>query len=92
MTSFRYKRSIPIRYEDQGFIYFLSKRYRQLSAAERKQVRSICAKVGGDHKEALLEFVTTDTEAAAVCAKYYISESTLERAVRRYYIAFAQHL
>ena len=92
MAAFRFKRAIPVSYDRQGFIFFTSKRYRELSAEERKRIRQLCAKAGGEHRDALLEFVTTDTTSALVCAKHYLSESTLERAVKRYYIAFAQIL
>lgn len=87
---FRFKRSIPLNYDQQGFIYFTSKRYRELTPPERKQIRELCRKAGGEHREALFAFVTTNTDAATVCAEHFLSESTLERAVRRYYIAFAQ--
>lgn len=89
---FRFKKSIPVSYDHQGFIYFTTKRYRELTAEERKRIRQIAAKAGGEHREALLEYVTTGTDAATVCARHFLSESTLERAVRRYYIAFAQQL
>lgn len=89
---FRFKRSIPVSYDQQGFIYFTSKRYRELTPAERKRIRLLAAKTGGEHRDALLEYVTTDTDAATVCARHFLSESTLERAARRYYIAFAQQL
>lgn len=88
MAVFRFKKAIPVSYDRQGFIYFFSRRYRELGAEERKRIRQICAKAGGEYREAVLEFVTTSAGAAAVCMKHNISVSTLERAVRRYYIAF----
>lgn len=92
MAAFRFKRAIPVSYDRQGFIFFTSKRYRELSAEERKRIRQICAKAGGEYREAVLEFVTTGAGAAAVCVKHNVSASTLERAVRRYYIAFNELL
>lgn len=47
---------------------------------------------GGEYWKALFEFVTTDTGAAEICRKHYISASTLERAVRRYYVKYAELL
>ena len=85
---FRFKRSIPVEYSRQGYIYFVSKRYKELTAAERRQLRELCRKAGGEYHQALLEYVTTENGAAAICTKYYLSISTLERLVRRYYIAF----
>ena len=86
---FRFKKGIPVSYADQGYIYFYSKRYRRLPQKERRKIETLCAEAGGEYREALLEFVTTDSGAVAVCAKHYISQSTLERAVRKYYRLFA---
>ena len=90
---FRYKKSIPeVGYEDQVYIYAWSRRYRRLKAADKRRIEGLCMEAGGEHYQALLEFVTTDTGSAMVCTKYYISPSTLERAVRRYYLEFAKTL
>ena len=89
---FRFKKSIPVDYDQQGYIYFLSRRYKVLPAAERRQIRELCRKAGGEYREALLEFVTTNAGVTAVCTKHYLSASTLERAVRRYYIEFSRML
>ena len=43
-------------------------------------------------RQGLFEFVTTDAGATAVCMKHFLSRSTLERAVRRYYESFPQNL
>lgn len=89
---FRYKKAIPVDYDTQGYIYFLSKRYRDLPAAARRRIDGICHRAGGEHHQALLEFVTTDAGATGVCSRHYLSQSTLERAVRRYYIEFEKIL
>lgn len=90
---FRRKRSIPeVSYDDQGYIYFYSKRYRRLSAREKRRIEGLCRLAGGEHYQALLDFVTTDLGITAVCTKHFVSESTLQRAVRRYYMEFAEKL
>lgn len=89
---FRFKKSIPVGYDLQGYIYFTSRLYRHLPASRRKQILNLCAQAGGEYYQALFDFVTTEAGAAAVCAKHFLSLSTLERIVRRYYIAFAQEL
>lgn len=89
---FRFKKAIPVDYDTQGYIYFLSKRYRDLPAAVKRRIESLCKEAGGEHYKALLEFVTTDAGAATVCSRYYLSQSTLERAVRRYYMEFEKQL
>jgi len=90
-TVFRIKKSIPeVSYDDQGYIYFYSKRYRRLTEREKRRIEGLCMEAGGEHYQALLEFVTTGLGITSVCAKHYVSESTLQRAVRRYYIAFSK--
>ena len=85
---FRFKRNLPIGYDRQGYIYFASKMYSQLPDHQRKIIRAVCAEAGGEYKEAVFDFVTTDHGATQVCMTHHISESTLERAVRKYYILF----
>jgi len=85
---FRYKKSIELDYDRQGYVYFTSRRYRSLPGKDREKIRSLCRSVGGEHHRALFAFVTTDMGAAEVCTKHYLSPSTLERMVRQYYMAF----
>lgn len=89
---FRYKKSVPVGYEKQGYIYFRSRLYKRLPRKGQDQILRLCMEAGGEYYQALFEFVTTDAGAYTVCAKHYLSESTLERAVRRYYIAFAERI
>ncbi len=90
---FRFKKSIPVDYDTQGYIHFLSLRYKKLTEREQRRIRSLCrSAAGSEYYPALLEFVTTGADPVAVCGKYFISQSTLERIVRKYYIRFAQSL
>lgn len=90
MSKFRYKRGIPVDYDRQGYIYFTSRRYKRLAPAKRKKIDELCRLTGGDYAPALKQFVTTDTGAEEICRKYFLSQSTLERMVKRYYIAFSE--
>lgn len=89
---FRYKKSIPLPYARQGYIYFTSRGYLALAPEQQAAIRRLCREVGGPHGRALFEFVTTDATATVVCMKHYISESTLHRMVRRYYMEFPDSL
>lgn len=90
MGKFRFKRGIPLEYDLQGYIYFVSRRYKHLTLSKRRKIDELCAKAGGEYEAALKEFVTTDQGAAEVCGKHFISQSTLERIVKRYYITFSE--
>lgn len=89
---FRYKKRVPVSYERQGYIYFASRLYRELTEEQQRKLLNLCLQCGGEHYQALFEFVTTDAGATAVCMKHFLSRSTLERAVRRYYESFPQNL
>ena len=89
---FRFKKSVPVEYDLQGYIYFSSKLCRTLPVAEQNRIQNLCVEAGGEYYQALYEFVTSDMGAAAVCRKYFLSQSTLERMVRKYYIMFAESI
>ena len=87
---FRFKKSVPVSYERQGYVYFASLLYREMPEQAQQEILNLCLECGGEYYQALFEFVTTDAGATSVCMKHYISRSTLERAVRRYYERFPQ--
>lgn len=89
---FRYKKSIPVPYTVQGYIYFSSRMYAALDAEQQKKILNLCLETGGEHYQALFEFVTTDAGATAVCRKHFLSQSTLERVVKKYYVRLAEEL
>ena len=90
--AFRYKKSVPVDYDLQGYIYFASRRYKSLPPERQHRIWNLCVEAGGEYYQALFEFVTSDVGATAVCRKYFLSQSTLERIVRRYYILFSETL
>ena len=92
MGKFRFKRAVPVDYDLQGYIYFTSRRYKRLPKGKREKIDRLCRRCGGEFGDAIREFVTTDAGAALICQKYFISQSTLERMVRKYYVAFANEL
>lgn len=89
---FRFKRSVPVSYDRQGYIYFYSRLFRTLPAKKQARIRYLCQDAGGQYSEALLDYVTGNMSAPEVCAKYYISQSTLDRVVRKYYVIFPRSL
>lgn len=90
---FRYKPSIPVSYERQGYIYFRSLQYPNMSAKEKERIRGLCAIAGGGNEQALLEYVTTGDSVKAVCHRHFIASPTsIYRALKRYYELFPQDL
>lgn len=88
---FRVKRSIPVSEVRQGYIYYVSLLYPELSPKRQAQIREICRRAGGDYADAVLEFVTTSHGAVEVSLRHFISRETLDRAVRRYYELFPKN-
>jgi len=62
---FRYKRGVKADYNRQGYIYFTSRRYRELDEAAQQKILNLCLEHGGEYYQALFEFVTTDARAPA---------------------------
>ena len=89
---FRFKRSVPVSYDRQWYIYFKSRLYEQLPPAEQQAIVNLCLECGGEYYRALFQFVTTDAGATNVCMQHHLSRSTLERAVRRYYERFPREI
>ncbi len=89
---FRMKKGIPVSYERQGYIYFASRLYPELGQKDQQKILNLCLENGGEYYQALFEFVTSNQGAELVCQRHHLSRSTLERAVRRYYMAFPQKL
>lgn len=89
---FRFKKSVDADYNRQGYIYFTSRNYQNLPEKRQRKIADLCLRAGEEYHAALFEFVTTDAGATAVCMRHHLSQSTLERAVRRYYEQFPRWL
>ena len=89
---FRFKKSVPVSYDRQGYIYFASRLYEELPPRAQQVIVNLCLECGGEYYQALFEFVTTDAGATSVCMQHHLSRSTLERAVRRYYEHFPREI
>lgn len=55
---------------------------------KREQIEAHCRNVGGEHWRALFAYVTSDKGLTAICMRFYVSESTLKRRIKRYYEEF----
>lgn len=90
---FRYKPSIPVPYDRQGYIYFKSLTYRDMTPSQQARIRGLCERTAGSLSQALLEYVTTGDSVKSVCQRYYIASPTsIYRALKRYYVHFPADL
>jgi hypothetical protein len=89
---FRYRRGIHIGYNRQGYIHFQSLLYPELSPEDQETIRQLCKDAGGQYWRALLEYVTTPANSPYIQMKHNVSESTLCRVTREYYLRFPQKL
>lgn len=88
-TMFREWKGAKVSYNWQGYIFFVSRNYKELSREKRALIDALCLKIGGeDYAAALKEFMTSDRSAVSVCMRHYLSKGTLYRYVRRYYEEF----
>ena len=89
---FRPKTSLPLSYERQGYIYFISKNYKALPPEKRQRIVELCYEAGGEYHKALFAYVTTDDSVTKICLQHHIDDNTLHRAVNRYYMNFPKVL
>lgn len=89
---FRFRQGVKLGYDRQGYVYFVSKCFKALPSEQQEKIRRLCRECGGQHSEALFEFMTTDTTATAVTMKHYLSRATLYRIVRKYYEKFPRSI
>lgn len=89
---FRFKSGVDVGYNRQGYIYFTSRLYKELSPEDQQAILNLCLEHGGPYYQALFEFVTTDASATAITLKHSISRATLYRMVRKYYENFPEKL
>ena len=90
--TFGWKKSIPLSYERQGYIFFVCRAWKDLPANQRRQIEQTAEQACGEYAKAVLRFVTTDDGETRITTRYNLSEATLRRAVRRFYLAFPRHL
>ena len=87
---FRFRKSVPLSRDRQGYIYYFSRLYKSLDESDRTFIKKLCKEAAGENWRAVLDVVTGKLSCRAACSKHYISESTLERGIRKYYIAYGK--
>jgi hypothetical protein len=88
MYRFKYKKGIPLPYDRQGYVYFVSKNYRFLPPKRRQRIDRLIEEIGRSYADALRAFVIRGETSSAIESEYYCSSSQLYRLVREYYLRF----
>ncbi len=85
---FKYMRSVPLSYQQQGAIWFACQTFRQQTPETQARIRAICTRVGGGDgmkRRAILAYMTTRIGWRECCTRYYVSDSTLDRLRKAFY-------
>lgn len=85
VVGFRFWPSVKRDYADQGAIFFACRRYAKLSRREQQRIDELIDQAGGEYADALREYLLTTAGWQVVCRRWYVSENTLRRCVRRFY-------
>lgn len=85
--------AVPLSYEEQGLIYFTCRDYKRQPEAVKKRVRRVCARCAdGDaaKEKAIFTFMTTRVSWRECCDRHFISDATLDRLRRRFYVLWGE--
>ncbi len=92
MKKFKYMPSCPLSYQEQGAIWFTCQTYRRQPEEIRAKIKAVCTRVaGGDgmKRKAILCFMTTRASWRECCDRHFISDDTLNRLRKAFYMEFA---
>ncbi len=82
---FRKRKGINLSYPMQGFVCFSCLTYDAQPNNIKSKINRLCDVVGGEFRDALFEFVTTEKSAVEIGLKYYVSESKLYDMRKKFY-------
>ena len=69
----------------QGFVCFSCLTYDAQPQRVKNKINNLCDKVGGEYRDALFEFVTTEKTVTEIGLKYYVSETKLYNMRKKFY-------
>lgn len=76
-------------YHTQLKIFATCLNYSDETEEVRQKINKLCEEIGGVHKEALLEAVTTEEPIMKISMDHFLDESWLCRLCKRFYQAFS---
>ena len=85
---FKKMRSIRRTYDEQGYICFLCRTYNRQPDHVKRKIDALCCDIGGIHKDALFDLVTSRKTAQEISHKRHLSLSVLYELRKRFYENF----
>ncbi|MBE6648823.1 MAG: hypothetical protein E7614_04805 [Ruminococcaceae bacterium] len=82
---FRKKRGINLSYPMQGFVCFSCLTYDAQPKTVKNKINKLCDEIGGEFRDALFEFVTTEKTVTEISLKHYVSETKLYNMRKKFY-------
>lgn len=90
---FKFMPSCPMSYVQQGVVYFTCQSFSLQTPEVQTKIRAICTECGGGDgmkRKAILTYMTTKISWQECCDRYYISDATLDRLRRRFYMLWRE--
>ncbi len=82
---FRKRRGISLSYPMQGFICFSCLTYDAQPISVKSKIDNLCDEIGGEYRDALFEFLTTEKTVTEISLKHYVSETKLYNLRKKFY-------
>ncbi len=79
-------RGIPLPEEKQGLVRYTCLCYRELPKYSQEKIQRLCAEAGGAYSAALWEVMCTRETVTAIALRHHVSEMTLYRARKEFYV------
>lgn len=89
---FKKMKSLNMSYNKQGLIYFTCANFDSQPPEVQDKILNLCMKIGKEYYQALFDMMTTGKGVLEISNKYYISESTVFRLKRKFYIEWEKEV
>ena len=85
---FRKLQGVGLPESKQGLIYYTCLNYAGQPEYIRRKIEKLCQSAGGEYAPALFELVTNGGSVTAAAARWHMSEETLKRLRRSFYLGW----
>lgn len=85
VQKFKMLSSVKKSYEQQGEIFFCCRNYAHQPPSVRRKIDGLCRRAGGEYRDALFAYLTTDISWKRATMEYHLSAMTLNRIRKQFY-------